>query len=62
MPDVVSPDEKYKSDLFLKNYLENRDQDSAQNFKQMMEKIDSLQLEKALESLGAGKNPLQKAA
>lgn len=61
-PDVVVPDEKFKSDLFLKNYLENKDKDSNQNFRQMLEKIDSLQLEKALELLDAGKAPLQKAA
>ncbi len=49
LPDIVSPEEKVKADIALKNYLRNRDENSDHSFQELMEEIDGIQLRKALE-------------
>ncbi len=51
LPDIVSPEEKIKADVILKNYLHSKDDDSDTGYRQLMEEIEGLQLKKALEIL-----------
>jgi carboxyl-terminal processing protease len=61
-PDIIVPEDKVKSELLLKSYLDSRTSEGSQSYRQLMEKIDSLQMEKALDLLGAVPGAEKKAA
>jgi carboxyl-terminal processing protease len=61
-PDFTVPDDKVKSDLLLKSYLDSRSSEGSQSYRRLMEKIDSLQMEKALGLLNAAQEATKKAA
>ena len=61
-PDFTVPEDKVKSDLLLKSYLESRTSEGGQSYRRLMEKVDSLQMEKALDLLGAAQGAVKKAA
>jgi carboxyl-terminal processing protease len=60
LPDVQAPDEDRRQDLAVESYYE--DQDDAAKYRQLQEKIEKIQLDKALEVLSEGKAPAKKAA
>jgi carboxyl-terminal processing protease len=59
-PDVVVPDEDKRQDLMVESYYD--DQDDAAKYRQFQEKIDKIQIDKALELLSKQKAPAKKAA
>jgi carboxyl-terminal processing protease len=59
-PDVEAPDDDKSQDLAVESYYD--DQDDAAKYKQLQEKIDKIQVDKALEVLSKEKMPLKKAA
>jgi carboxyl-terminal processing protease len=59
-PDVESPDTEKRQDLAVESYYD--EQDDAAKYRQFKEKIEKIQLDKALEILSESKEPLKKAA
>jgi carboxyl-terminal processing protease len=59
LPDVQAPDEDRRQDLAVESYY--NDQDDVAKYRQLQEKIEKIQLDKALEVLSKGK-PAKKAA
>ena len=59
-PDVQAPDEAKQQDLMVESYYD--DQDDAGKYLQLQEKINQIQLDKALEVLLEGAAPAKKAA
>jgi carboxyl-terminal processing protease len=59
-PDVQAPDEDKRQDLAVESYYDS--QDDAAKYKQLLEKISKIQLDKALEILSKEQVPLKKAA
>jgi len=59
-PDVQAPDEDKRQDLAVESYYDS--QDDAGKYKQLLEKISKIQLDKALEILSREQVPLKKAA
>ena len=63
MPDVQAPDEDKRQDLALDAYSpDEQDRDDVAKYRELQEKIEKIQLDKALEILSKGKAPLKKAA
>jgi carboxyl-terminal processing protease len=60
-PDVVVPDEDKRQDLMVESYYDDQDDDVAK-YRQFQEKIDKIQIDKALELLSRQKAPAKKAA
>ncbi len=69
-PDVLVPDEEKRQDLLVESYygdqdgaanLQQNDEDDSLRYRQLQEKIDKIQMDKALELLEE-KEPLKKAA
>jgi carboxyl-terminal processing protease len=60
MPDVQAPDDDKRQDLMVESYYD--DQNDMGKYRQMQEKIDKIQIDKALEVLSKEKLPLRKAA
>jgi carboxyl-terminal processing protease len=59
-PDVQAPDEEKRQDLAVESYYDS--QDDAGKYRQLLEKISKIQLDKALEILSKEQVPLKKAA
>jgi carboxyl-terminal processing protease len=59
-PDVQAPDDEKRQDLAVESYYE--DQDDQAKYRQLHEKIEKIQLDKALEILSKAKAPAKKAA
>ncbi len=60
-PDVQAPDEEMRQDLAVESFY-NNDQDDGGKYRQLREKIDRIQIEKALEILSKEKASVRKAA
>jgi carboxyl-terminal processing protease len=60
-PDVLVPDEDKRQDLMVESYYDDQDDDQVK-YQQFQEKIDKIQLDKALELLSKQKAPAKKAA
>jgi carboxyl-terminal processing protease len=60
IPDVQAPEDEKRQDLIVEAYYD--EQDDAAKYKQLQEKIDKIQLDKALEVLSKEQTPLKKAA
>jgi carboxyl-terminal processing protease len=60
IPDVQAPDDDKKQDLVVDAYYD--EQDDAAKYRQLHEKIEKIQLDKALEVLSKEKAPVKKAA
>jgi carboxyl-terminal processing protease len=62
-PDIQAPDEEKLQDLTLESYSpDEQDRDDVAKYHQLQEKIEKIQLDKALEILSQGKAPVKKAA
>jgi carboxyl-terminal processing protease len=59
-PDVEAPDDDKSQDLAVESYYD--DQDDIAKYQQLEDKIDKIQVDKALEVLSKEKMPLKKAA
>jgi carboxyl-terminal processing protease len=59
-PDVQAPDDDRRQDLMVESYYD--DQNDAGKYRQLQDKIDKIQLEKALEILSKSQAELKKAA
>jgi carboxyl-terminal processing protease len=59
-PNVEAPDDERRQDLAVESYYD--DLDDAAKYRQLQDKIDKIQIEKALEVLSKEKMPLKKAA
>lgn len=59
-PDVQAPDDDKRQDLIVDSYYD--EQDDAAKYKQLQEKIQKIQLDKALEILSKEQKPVKKAA
>lgn len=59
-PDVQAPDDDRRQDLMVESYYD--DQNDAAKYRQLQDKIDKIQLEKALEILSKSQAQLKKAA
>lgn len=59
-PDILAPDEDMRQDLAVESYYDS--QDDVGKYKQLLEKISKIQLDKALEILSREQVPLKKAA
>jgi len=59
-PDVVAPDEDRRQDLMVASYYD--DQDDVGKYRQLQEKIEQIQLDKALEILSEKHMPAKEAA
>jgi carboxyl-terminal processing protease len=59
LPDIKAPDDEQRQDLAVESYYD--DQDDVK-YKQIQEKIDKIQVDKALEILSEGAVPIKKAA
>jgi carboxyl-terminal processing protease len=59
-PDIQAPDEDKRQDLAVESYYDS--QDDAGKYKQLLDKISKIQLDKALEILSKEQVPLKKAA
>jgi carboxyl-terminal processing protease len=57
-PDVQAPNDEKRQDLMVESYYD--DQDDMGKYRQLQEKIDKIQLDKALEVLSAEKTPAKK--
>jgi carboxyl-terminal processing protease len=60
MPDVQAPDDETRQDLAVESYYD--DLDDSGKYRQLQEKIDKIQLDKALEVLAKETSPVKKAA
>ncbi len=60
-PDVQVPDDEMRQDLAVESFY-NSDQDEAEKYLQLRQKIEKMQLEKALEILAGDEVPVKKAA
>jgi len=60
-PDVEAPDEERRQDLAVESYYDD-DQNDGEKYRQLREKVDRIQVEKALEILAAEQTPARKAA
>jgi carboxyl-terminal processing protease len=60
VPDVQAPEEEKRQELFVESYYD--EQEEAEKYRQLQEKIEKIQLDKALEVLSNEKVPLKKAA
>jgi carboxyl-terminal processing protease len=60
-PDVVVPDEDKRQDLMVESYYDDQEDDVAK-YRQFQEKIDKIQIDKALELLSKQKAPAKRAA
>jgi len=60
IPDVQSPDDEKRQELAVESYYE--DKDDPAKYQQLQEKIDKIQLDKAVEFLESSKAPIKKAA
>jgi carboxyl-terminal processing protease len=60
-PDIQSPDDDHRQELLVDAYYDEVQDDSAK-YKQLQEKIDKEQMEKALETVAKASNSLKKAA
>ena len=61
LPDVQAPDEDRRQDLAVESFYDS-DQDDMEKYRQLQEKIDKIQMEKALEVLSTSQMPARKAA
>jgi carboxyl-terminal processing protease len=61
LPDIQAPDEEKRQDLAVEAFFDN-DQDDVEKYRQLQEKIDKIQIEKALEILSKVQTPARKAA
>jgi len=59
-PDVQAPDEDKRQDLAVESYYDSQDDEG--KYKQLLEKISKIQLDKAVEILSEEQAPLKKAA
>jgi carboxyl-terminal processing protease len=59
-PDVQAPDDDRRQDLMVESYFD--DQNDAVKYRQLQDRIDKIQLEKALEILSKSQAQLKKAA
>lgn len=59
-PDVQAPDEDKRQDLAVESYYDSQDDEG--KYKQLLEKISKIQLDKAIEILSEEQAPLKKAA
>ena len=59
-PDVQAPDDDRRQDLLVESYYD--DQDDAQKYHQLQDKIRKEQLDKAVEALAKGQVPAKRAA
>jgi carboxyl-terminal processing protease len=59
-PDVEAPDDDKSQDLAVESYYD--EQEDAAKYQQLQEKIDKIQVDKAMEILSKEKAPLKKAA
>lgn len=59
-PDIQAPDNEMRQDLAVESYYD--DQDDVGKYRELMQKIDRIQLEKALEVLSKQSVPAKKAA
>ena len=59
-PDVQAPDYDKRQDLAVESYYDEKDE--AGKYRLYQEKVDRIQLDKALEILSQGEMPAQKAA
>ena len=59
-PDVQAPDDDRRQDLMVESYYD--EQEDAGKYRQLQDKIDKIQLEKALEVLSKSQTQLKKAA
>ena len=59
-PDVESPDDEKRQDLAVESYYD--EQDDATKYRQIQEKIEKIQIDKALEILSKENVPVKKAA
>jgi carboxyl-terminal processing protease len=60
VPDVQAPDDDTRQDLIVESYYD--EQEEAAKYRQLKDKIEKIQLDKALESLSKEKAPAKKAA
>ena len=60
-PDIQSPDEETRQDLAVETFFDS-DQNDDEKYRQIQEKIDKIQMEKALEILSKEEMPARKAA
>lgn len=60
LPDVTVPDDETRQDLAVESYYD--DQDEAMKYQQLREKIDRIQMEKALDVLSKDEAALKEAA
>jgi carboxyl-terminal processing protease len=60
MPDITVPDDEMRQDLAVESYYD--DQDEAMKYQQLREKIDRIQMEKALDVLSEEGTSLKEAA
>ena len=59
-PDIQAPDEDKRQDLAVESYYDSQDDEG--KYKQLLEKISKIQLDKAIEILSEEQAPLKKAA
>ena len=57
-PDIQAPEDEKRQDLIVESYYD--DQEEAAKYKQLQEKIEKIQLDKALETLSKEKTPAKK--
>ncbi len=60
LPDIRVPDDETRQDLAVESYYD--DQDETLKYQQLREKVDRIQMEKALEVLSEAEIPLKEAA
>ncbi len=60
-PNIISPEESYKSDLLLKSYLDDSS-GADEKYNKLMEKIEQQQLDKAIDILNQEEKTQKKAA
>ena len=59
-PDIQAPDNEMRQDLAVESYYD--DQDDVGKYRELQQKIDRIQLDKALEVLSMQSAPAKKAA
>jgi carboxyl-terminal processing protease len=59
-PDIQAPDDETRQDLAVESYYD--EQDDLGKYRELQEKIDKIQLDKALEVLSEAESPAKKAA
>jgi carboxyl-terminal processing protease len=60
VPDVAAPDDEKRQDLMVESYYD--DQDDAAKYQQLQQRIEKIQIDRALEELSKEVIPLKKAA